>query len=258
MSADEPRIAPPGRGALAFYWVLRGLGIVLGKLFFRVRAEGLEHVPAEGPFILAPVHRSNLDFMVVLICCKRRMRYLAKDSIFKPGIGQVFKALGAIPVARGTADRAALRACIDVIEAGEPLVMFPEGTRQTGPEVHDVFDGPAYVQSRTGVPIVPVGIGGSAAAMPVGSKMIRPHRITVVVGAPLPAPEGKKSIRRGAIRDQSALLKTRVQALFDQAQVRAGTPNEQAEADVVEPALPPAPAEIAGDAPPVDPVEETG
>ena len=251
-AAGEARLDPPGRGALVFYWVLRGLGIVLGKTFFRLRAKGLEHVPAEGPFILAPVHRSNLDFMVVLICCKRRMRYLAKDSIFKPVIGEVFKALGAIPVARGTADRAALRACIDVIEAGEPLVMFPEGTRQSGPEVQDVFDGPAYVQSRTGVPIVPVGIGGSAAAMPVGSKMIRPHRISVVVGASLPAPEGKKSVRRGAIRDQSALLKTRVQELFDQAQVDAGTPNQPVEA--IEPAEPQS-VEPAGDAPPV---EETG
>jgi 1-acyl-sn-glycerol-3-phosphate acyltransferase len=257
VSAGKTQLDPPGRGALAFYRVLRGLGIVLGRTIFRLRAEGLEHVPAEGPFILAPVHRSNLDFMLVLVCCKRRMRYLAKDSIFKPGIGQVFKALGAIPVARGTADRAALRACIDVIEAGEPLVMFPEGTRQSGPEVHEVFDGPAYVQSRTGVPIVPVGVGGSAAAMPVGSKLIRPHRISVVVGAALPAPEGKKSIRRGAIRDQSALLKTRVQALFDQAQLRAGTPNEHEQAEAVEPTPPPV-AEIATDPPPVDPVEETG
>jgi 1-acyl-sn-glycerol-3-phosphate acyltransferase len=250
-AAGGPRLGAPRRGALVFYWLLRGLGVLLAKTLFRVRAEGLEHVPAEGPFILAPVHRSNLDFMVVLVCCKRRMRYLAKDTIFKPVFGQVFKALGAIPVARGTADRAALRSCIDVIEAGEPLVMFPEGTRQTGPVVDDVFDGPAYVQSRTGVPIVPVGIGGSAAAMPVGSKMIRPHRITVVVGAPLPAPEGAKSIRRGAIRDQSKLLKARVQELFDQAQIQAGTPNEPA--DRVEPSPPPA-AELVTDAP----IEETG
>ena len=52
-----------------------------------------------------------------------------------------------------------------------------------------MFDGPAYVQSRTGVPIVPVGIGGTEAVMPKGSKIIRPHKVVVVIGEPLPAPE---------------------------------------------------------------------
>src|SRR4029078_13719671 len=118
------------------------------------------------PFILAPIHRSNLDFLMVLVCTRRRMRYLAKDSLWKPGWGQRFSALGGIPVARGSADREALRTCIEVIESGEALVIFPEGTRQHGPTICELFDGPAYVQSRTGAPIVPVGIGGSEAAMP--------------------------------------------------------------------------------------------
>jgi 1-acyl-sn-glycerol-3-phosphate acyltransferase len=257
MSAvGQARLNPPGRGERALYLVLSGFGRLLGRVFFRLRGEGLDRVPDEGPFILAPVHRSNLDFMVVLICCRRRMRYLAKDSIFKPGIGRLFIALGAIPVARGTADRAALRACIEVIESGEPLVMFPEGTRKSGPVVEEVFDGPAYVQSRTGVPIIPVGIGGSAAAMPVGSKMIRPHRISVVVGEPLPArTEGQGVPRRGAVRAQSALLKQRVQELFDRAQEHAGTPNTPS----IEP--PPSTAgELATPTPPADdePVQEAG
>jgi 1-acyl-sn-glycerol-3-phosphate acyltransferase len=254
-SVGKARLNPPGRGERALYLVLSGGARLLGRLYFRLRGEGLDRVPSEGPFILAPVHRSNLDFMVVLICCRRRMRYLAKDSIFKPGIGRLFIALGAIPVARGTADRAALRACIEVIEAGEPLVMFPEGTRRSGPVVEDVFDGPAYVQSRTGVPIIPVGIGGSAAAMPVGAKMIRPHRITVVVGEPLPPPVAGQGVpRRGAVRAQSAVLKARVQSLFDVAQEHAGTPNTP----LVDP--PPAAGELTRPTPPADdePVQEAG
>lgn len=196
------------------------------KLWFRVEYHGLEHLPADEPYILAPVHRSNIDFALAACLTRRRQRFMAKDTLWKPGFGVLWSALGGIPVARGTADREALTASQTVLEAGEPLVMFPEGTRQTGPVVETLFDGPAFVQARTGVPIVPVGIGGSEAAMPKGAKWIRPKKVVVVVGEPLPAPEteGAKA-RRAAVRTQTAALKERVQALFDDAQRRAGTPN---------------------------------
>ncbi len=154
------------------------------------------------------------------------MRYLAKDTLWKPGFGRLWDALGGIPVARGTADREALRTCIDVIESGEPLVVFPEGTRQQGPSVAPLFDGPAFVQSRTGAPIVPVGIGGSESVMPKGSKILRPHKVTVVIGEPLTAPivQGAKA-RRSSIKPQTARLSEAIQGLFDRAQELAGTPN---------------------------------
>ena len=216
------------RGELAFYGVVRALLVGLCRLWFRVSTTGRPNVPAEGAFILAPVHRSNLDFALVLVCTRRRMRYLAKDSLWKGGgfWAKVFTALGGIPVARGTADREALRTCIDVLDAGEPLVMFPEGTRQFGPVVEEIFEGPAFVQSRTGVPIVPVGIGGSEAAMPKGSKAIKPKKVAVVVGEPLAAPEadGPKA-RRAAVHARTAELHEVLQALFDEAQRAAGSPN---------------------------------
>ena len=229
MSAPTADHARPGtRGELLFYAVVRAALVGLCRLWFRVRATGTEHVPASGAYILAPVHRSNLDFALVLVCSKRRLRYLAKDSLWKGGgfWAKVFTALGGIPVARGTADREALRTCVEVIEAGEPLVIFPEGTRQLGPEVQDLFDGPAFVQSRTGVPIVPVGIGGSEAAMPKGAKFIKPHKVTVVVGPALPFEEHEGSkAKRAAIRARTAELRTVLQGLFDEAQRRAGSPN---------------------------------
>jgi 1-acyl-sn-glycerol-3-phosphate acyltransferase len=218
------------KGELVFYAVIRAILLGACKVWFRVSAKGQENVPAEGAFILAPVHRSNLDFAIVLICSKRRMRYLAKDSLWK-GQGfwaKVFTGLGGIPVARGSADREALRTCIEVLDAGEPLVMFPEGTRQHGPVVEELFDGTAFVQSRTGVPIVPVGIGGSEGAMPKGSKIPKPRKVTVVIGPVLPASDavGPKA-KRAAIRDRTTEIRTVVQALFDEAQVQAGTPNRR-------------------------------
>lgn len=229
MSGGAHDHARPGTPwELRFYAVVRLVLVGLCKLWFRVSARGTEHVPAEGPFILAPVHRSNLDFALVLVCTRRRMRYLAKDSLWKGGgfWAKVFTALGGIPVARGSADRDALRTCVEVLEAGEPLVMFPEGTRQFGPVVHELFDGPAFVQARTGVPIVPVGIGGSEAAMPKGSRFIKPHKVAVVVGPALAVPtfDGPKA-RRQAVHDRTAELHEIVQELFDRAQDAAGSPN---------------------------------
>ncbi|MGI8755906.1 MAG: lysophospholipid acyltransferase family protein [Acidimicrobiales bacterium] len=219
---------PPTRFELGLYGFVRGALLGACRLWFRVRASGLENVPDEGAFILAPVHRSNLDFALVLITTKRRLRFLAKDSLWK-GQGfwaKLFTALGAIPVARGSADREALRTCIEVIEAGEALVMFPEGTRQLGPAVQHCYDGPAFVQGRTGVPIVPVGIGGSEAAMPKGTKVPKPHKVRVVIGPPLPASDavGPKA-RRSAIRNRTVELHDGIQDLFDRAQIEAGTPN---------------------------------
>src|SRR3546814_19148923 len=90
--------------------------------------------------------------------------------------------LGAFPVHRGSADRDALKACTDIVSGGSPLVMFPEGTRQSGPKVEELFDGTAYVAAKTGVPIIPVGIGGSEVMLPKGAKLPRRSKLVLVVG----------------------------------------------------------------------------
>ena len=77
-------------------------------------------------------------------------------------------------VERGTADRAALRALEDALAAGSPVAMFPEGTRQSGPEIGELFAGAAFLAIKLGVPIVPVGIGGSEHILPKG-KLLPAH-----------------------------------------------------------------------------------
>ena len=194
----------------------------LARLWFRLEVRGKEHVPATGAFVLAPVHRSNLDFLLVSAVTSRRMRYMGKDSLWKNRrFGRLLTGMGAFPVRRGTADREALRQCMEVIREGEPLVLFPEGTRQSGPIVQPLFEGAAFVAGRTQVPIVPVGIGGSERAMPKGSKVIRPVKVVMVVGAPLdppaPATEGGRPSRR-AVHEVTERLHAEIQALFDAAQ----------------------------------------
>ena len=191
--------------------------VPLISAFFRVRYTGLENVPRSGAFILAPSHRSNVDFILLPGLTKRRMRFLGKDSIWRYKIfGSFFDSLGGIPVRRGTTDRESMRICSAVLGQGEPLVIFPEGTRKAGPIIEELFDGAAFLASKHSIPIVPVGIGGSDKAMPKGSKFPRPVRLTVIVGTPLPAPVGGRS----AIRVTTAELRSQIQRLFDEASKR--------------------------------------
>jgi 1-acyl-sn-glycerol-3-phosphate acyltransferase len=162
------------------------------------------------------------------------MRYMGKDSIWKSGLlGRFVSMLGAYPVHRGAADRESLRATTAIIDGGSPVVVFPEGTRRTGPVVEDLFDGPAYLAARTGVPIVPLGIGGSERMMPKGAKFLRPSKLVLLVGDPIPPPamtEGGR-VSRSAVRALTERLHGEVQELFDEAQRLAGSPNQPTSSD---------------------------
>ncbi len=218
----EP-IREPTRFEIAFYKFIRTSAVGFSRVFWRLKVEGIENIPKTGSFILAPVHRSNVDSLVVAAVTKRRMRYMGKKEMWKFRFSDwFFSTMGGIPVDRGTPDRDALRACEEVTKGGEPLVMFPEGTRRSGPVIEDIFDGVAFVSARTGVPIVPVGIGGSESAMPKGAKMIRPVPIRMIIGPalyPEKPTEGGRVPRR-AVRELSESLKSEMQRLFDQAEGR--------------------------------------
>jgi 1-acyl-sn-glycerol-3-phosphate acyltransferase len=217
-------IAGSGKGARVFYAIGRAVSVGSLTMWNRIKVHGGEHIPEMGAFILAPVHRSNLDTPYAAATTRRRLRFMGKDSLWKVRpAGWLLSALGGFPVTRGSADREALKRCLDLLRAGEPLVLFPEGERKSGPLVHPLFDGPAYLASKANVPIVPVGIGGSERAMPKGARWIRPVKVHVVVGPPLPppTPDGRRPTR-AELKALSDQLHEAVQKLFDEAQVLAG------------------------------------
>lgn len=214
-----------GRRALIVYWTLRAVGVVVARLYFRFKVVHRERLPASGAYVISPVHRSNLDFMLPALAISRRMRWMAKDSIFLGGATDRFLyAMGAFPVKRDGVDRESLQTCQRVVADGEPLVMFPEGRRKAGPVVEDLFAGPAYVACNERVPIVPVGIGGSARAMPIGSKMVWPRRIVLVVGEPIyPDVEVEGRVPRAVLDATTERLRVAVQRLYEEASALAGT-----------------------------------
>ena len=174
---------------MTFYQFARAVVLSVFKVVFRVRVVGTERVPTTGAYILAPSHRSILDVPFAAYVTRRTVRFLAKDDLFRSSFGRkLFDALGAVEVERGTADRGAMRALEAVLERGEPVAIFPEGTRRAGPEIAELFAGAAFLSVKFGVPIVPVGIGGSEHILPKGKVLPRIHRVAVSVGEPLAPP----------------------------------------------------------------------
>jgi 1-acyl-sn-glycerol-3-phosphate acyltransferase len=209
----------------AAYQTVRFIVTSFCRIWCRMSVEGRENVPAEGPFLLAPTHRSILDTPIASGVTFRRMRFMGADKYWKnKAFGRLLTALGGFPVTRGTADREALRRSIAVLERGEPLVLFPEGERKSGPLVQPLFDGATYVAVKAGVPIVPVGIGGSERAMAKGAKYISPRKLHVVIGPPIQVATdaGTPKGQRDAARQLSVDLRVELQRLFDIAQARVG------------------------------------
>jgi 1-acyl-sn-glycerol-3-phosphate acyltransferase len=228
MTKVATRMARNTLGARLSYRFVRGVCAVFCRGYLRMSVEGRSNLPTEGAYIISPVHRSYIDTLIAGAANTDRMRYLAKDSLWRSRpLGWFVSSLGGFPVSRGTADREALRRCIEVIEQGEPLVLFPEGERKSGRTVQPLFDGAAYVASKTGVPmitwIVPIGIGGSERAMPKGKNFIRPYKVHVIIGTPLrPRRDESGKVPRAAVKELSEQLHRELQVLFDRAQAKVG------------------------------------
>ena len=144
---------------------VRASGRASAKIFFHPEVTGAENIPFTGPVIIAPIHRSNVDFAFSLFISPRKVFFMAKEGVFHPAIfGALLTRLGAFPVNRKSADRESMRLSEEVLKRGQALVLFPEGTRKVGHGVEPLHDGAVFIAARTGAKIVPVGIAGSERA----------------------------------------------------------------------------------------------
>jgi len=142
-------------------------------------------MPKTGGVLVAPVHISHLDPPAVAIGSRRRLRFMAKDELFNHKLfGALINSLGAFPVRRGDADTESIRTTIALLEEGEAVLIFPEGTRGDGEHIQELSRGVAMLAKRTNVPVVPVGIVGTNIIMPRGKKSGSKHLTIIAFGKP--------------------------------------------------------------------------
>jgi 1-acyl-sn-glycerol-3-phosphate acyltransferase len=206
--------------SIAFYAFARALIADGSRLVYRARIHGRDKLPTTGGYVLAPSHRSMMDIPLAAVLTKRRLRYMGKASLFKiPVLGWFFRVLGGFEVQRDGTDRKALRDAIGMLQGGEILLVYPEGTRQRGAKIEPLQPGAAYLALRAGVPIVPVGMAGTEEILRDHPLPI-PHfrRVDIVIGEPLipPARDGH-AVPRAQVDALTAQLHEAIQAVFDEA-----------------------------------------
>jgi len=169
-----------------FYWISYNIFKLISKLFLPYTIIGKENVPEKGGFILASNHLSYLDPLMVGISCDQKISYMARDSLFRNKFfGGLIRLGHAFPVKRNTADIGALREAIRRLKGGEPVLLFPEGSRQAVKGQGKVESGIGFIAIKAGVPLIPVKITGTDKALPPGAKWFKKHSMTLEFGKPI-------------------------------------------------------------------------
>ncbi len=202
-----------------FYSIVKLLAVLVFKLFVRLEVKGAENVPARGSFVFASNHQSNLDPFLLGLATRRKLAYFAKAELFRYRLGAfLLRKMNAFPVRRGGNDRDAIQHSLDILERGDGLVFFPEGSRfHGGGGKSKAKPGMAMVASRAGSPVIPTRIIGSDMLLPPGKAFPRPGRVVVAFGEPLPPPDVRGAEPAGAGRKEVYLQFTHrvLQKIYD-------------------------------------------
>jgi 1-acyl-sn-glycerol-3-phosphate acyltransferase len=170
------------------YWLARGVLQPFFTVYFRMQRIGREHIPTGGALIIASNHRSFMDPFVIGMMLRRPTYFVAKTELFRnPVIAWLLSSLGAFPVERGHGDRDAMITARAILERGNVVVIFPEGTRTRPGTLGAPKRGVGRLALETGAPVVPVALIGTEAIR--RGWRIRPHKVRIRAGRPLRFPQ---------------------------------------------------------------------
>jgi 1-acyl-sn-glycerol-3-phosphate acyltransferase len=178
-----------GRGVNPIvYWLVRGVIQPFFHLYFRLSRIGREHIPQEGPVIFASNHRSFLDPFVIGTMVRRPVYYVAKKELFRGRfISWLLSSLGAFPIERGKGDQDSMATARAILERGDCVLIFPEGTRVRPGPLGRAKRGVGRLALETGAPVVPIAVFGSENVR--RGWRIRPHKVRIRAGRPVRFPK---------------------------------------------------------------------
>jgi long-chain acyl-CoA synthetase len=184
----------------------------LFRTVFRVRVDGLDHLPKEGPYLMTPNHESYLDpFAIAAVLPWPQLRNLHWAGwvglLFRGPFTRLFSRIfQVLPVDPEHGLTSTLTLGRAILARGAPLVWFPEGQRSVDGRLHDFLRGVGLLLERTGVPVVPVWIEGTFVAWPAGQRRPRPYPVSIRIGPPLTLadldPDGDEGDRHRRIAER--------------------------------------------------------
>ncbi|MDD3925204.1 MAG: lysophospholipid acyltransferase family protein [bacterium] len=160
-------------------------------------------IPESGGCLLVANHVSHLDPPLVSASIRRMVYFMAKQELFDaPVLGRIIAATSAFPVKRGAADRGALRRAGTLLESGNIVCIFPEGRRSPDGNLQPAEAGAALIAAQSNVPVIPIGLIGTADVLPPGRVVFRPHPVKAVIGKPLDLGELRAEKHDRALLDE--------------------------------------------------------
>lgn len=168
--------------AILWYRAVQCVVTVLLSAFYGLRATGRNNLPASAPALLVSNHLSHLDVFVIGILLPRPLNYVARSTLFLPGIGAVIRSVGGFPIQREGLGASGMKETLRRLRAGGIVALFPEGTRSRDGELGEIKAGIALLASRAKVAIVPAAVAGTFQAWPRASLLPSPHPLRVHFG----------------------------------------------------------------------------
>ena len=160
------------------------------KLYWRIRLEGIQHIPTDGPLIIAPNHVTFADPVLVCLPIRFAVHFMAWDALFEvPGLAWLIRRLRAFPVQIESADPRSTREAVRLLQAGSAVMIFPEAGRTPDGRLQRFRPGAFRLACSLKVPVLPVTIVGGHASWPPGRVLPRPGRLSVIYHPVIPPPD---------------------------------------------------------------------
>ena len=151
------------------------------RIYWRIQFEGIQHIPTDGPLIIAPNHVTYADPVLVCLPIHLRVHFMAWDALFEiPGLSWVIRRLRAFPVQLESADPRSTREAVRLLQTGQSVMIFPEAARSPDGRLQRFRPGAFRLASSLQVPVLPVTILGGHDSWPPGRILPRPRRLSIV------------------------------------------------------------------------------